>query len=110
MNLPKPSHYLYDSLIHEIEKGLVKIPQFQRDFVWDKEKAAGLIDSVLKGYPIGTFILWKTKERLRSVRNLGGIILPETPKGDFVLYILDGQQRMTSLFTVFKGLTIERDG
>nr|WP_256986724.1 DUF262 domain-containing protein [Pseudomonas aeruginosa] len=54
---------------------------FQREFVWDKEQSAKLIDSILKGYPIGTFIFWKTKETLRSVKDIGNHKLPETPKG-----------------------------
>ena len=88
----------------------MKVPQFQRDFVWSKDKSARLLDSLLKGFPIGTFILWKTDEELRSIRNLGGVDLPPTPKGDSVQYVLDGQQRLTSLFATLKGLTVERTG
>ena len=66
----------YTTLLNEIETGQIKIPQFQRQFVWDIASSAKLIDSVLKGYPIGTFIYWRTNERLRSVKNIGNIILP----------------------------------
>jgi hypothetical protein len=110
MNLPEPYPLPFSTLIDEIGKGIIKIPQFQRDFVWERERARKLIDSIVKGYPIGTFIIWKTKERLRSIRNIGGVALPEPPGGDFVQYVLDGQQRMTSIFTVLKGLTIKREG
>lgn len=109
MNLPEPKSTTFPSLMADIEKGITKIPQFQRDFVWGKEKSAALLDSIVKGYPIGTFILWKTKEELRSVRNIGGLSLPETPQGDYTEYVLDGQQRLTSLFAALKGLTIERE-
>jgi len=109
MNLPEPQSVTFSSLFAEIENGTIKIPQFQRDFVWSKARSAKLLDSIVKGYPIGTFILWKTNERLRSIRNLGGMPLPETPKGDAVKYVLDGQQRLTSLFVTLKGLTIERE-
>jgi uncharacterized protein with ParB-like and HNH nuclease domain len=108
MNLPEPQILPYSTLMSEIEKGVVKIPQFQRDFIWSKRKACKLMDSIVKGYPIGTFIFWKTKERLRSIRNIGGIELPEPPDGDFIQYVLDGQQRLTSLFTILKGLKITR--
>ncbi|TVP12303.1 hypothetical protein AYI87_14835 [Shewanella sp. KCT] len=108
MHLPEPKNIPYKALLADIEKGLIKIPQFQRDYVWSKERAAGLIDSILKGYPIGTFITWKTKEQLRVVKDLGGVELPPVPKGDFAEYVLDGQQRMTSLFCALKGVTIER--
>jgi hypothetical protein len=109
MNLPEPQSVTFTALFAEIEKGTIKIPQFQRDFVWTKARSAKLLDSIVKGYPIGTFILWKTHERLRSIRNLGGVTLPETPKGDAVEYVLDGQQRLTSLFVTLKGLMIERE-
>ena len=109
MNLPEPQSVTFASLFAEIENGTIKIPQFQRDFVWSKAKSAKLIDSIVKGYPIGTFILWKTSERLRSIRNLGGVALPETPKGDAVKYVLDGQQRLTSLFVALKGLKVARE-
>ena len=86
----------YTDLISDIETGQVKIPQFQRKFVWGIKASAKLLDSVIKGYPIGTFIYWRTDERLRAVRNLGNIELPEPTDGEYVNFVLDGQQRLTS--------------
>ncbi|HSU68500.1 MAG TPA: DUF262 domain-containing protein, partial [Tepidisphaeraceae bacterium] len=80
MQQPEPQSLPYNVLLHEIEKGLLKVPQFQREFVWSREKSAALIDSILRGYPIGTFILWKTKESLRAIRNIGNAKLPTTPE------------------------------
>lgn len=110
LRLPTPSHARYTNLLSDIEKGEIKIPQFQRDFVWSVQKSAALLDSVIKGYPIGTFIFWSTKDRLRSVRDLGNIKLPDPKEGEIVSFILDGQQRITSLFATLKGLTIVRSG
>ena len=110
MLLPEPKNIAYKALISDIEKGLIKIPQFQREFVWSVDKSAALIDSIIKGYPIGTFITWKTKERLRVVRNLGNVALPDVPDGDFAEYVLDGQQRMTSLYCALNGVEVEREG
>jgi hypothetical protein len=107
---PQPQSKKYEVLFSGIDSGQIKIPRFQREFVWGKEQTAKLIDSIIKGYPIGTFILWKTREELRSVRNIGNINLPEAPKGDAVQYILDGQQRITSLYAVRKGIRITREG
>lgn len=109
MYQPTPGTMQYNEFIHDIKKGLIKIPQFQREFVWSKKQSAGLLDSIFKGYPIGTFIFWKTRERLRSVRNIGNVVLPPTPDGDFVYYVLDGQQRMTSLYVSIKGVIIETE-
>ncbi|MBI4339123.1 MAG: DUF262 domain-containing protein [Chloroflexi bacterium] len=110
MQQPQPLAQPFGTLIHQIETGAIKIPQFQRAFVWDLKKSTKLLDSLLKGYPIGTFIFWRTKDELRSIRNLGGIELPPTPKGDYIHYVLDGQQRLTTLFVTVKGLKIERGG
>ncbi|MDD3503020.1 MAG: DUF262 domain-containing protein [Eubacteriales bacterium] len=109
MYQPEPHSFKFTALLNDIEQGLIKIPQFQRDFVWSKEQSSKLMDSIIKGYPIGTFILWKTKERLRSIRNIGGASLPDTPEGDFIQYVLDGQQRMTSLYASLKGVIIKRE-
>lgn len=100
----------FTTIIGDIERGRTKIPQFQRDFVWHKQKSAKLLDSIVKGYPIGTFILWNTRESLRSIKEIGGASLPPTPSGDYTQYVLDGQQRMTSLFASLKGLKVLRDG
>lgn len=107
---PENANKKYEVLFLEIDSGQIKLPMFQREFVWDKVQSAKLIDSILKGYPIGTFIFWKTKEALRSVKDIGNHSLPETPKGDYAQYILDGQQRITSLYAIRKGLRISKDG
>ena len=104
-----PGHISYAALTQNIINGFIKIPQFQRDFVWSIDDSAKLIDSIIKGYPIGTFIIWKTKERLRSVKSIGGIDFPDTPAGDMVKYVLDGQQRITSIFAALNGVSIIRD-
>jgi len=109
LNQPEPQGLTFSVLVNDIERGHIKIPQFQRDFVWSREKSAKLLDSILKGYPIGTFILWKTKESLRTVRNIGGASLPDTPAGDFTQHVLDGQQRLTSLYASIRGLRVQRD-
>lgn len=100
----------YEALFLEIDSGQIKLPMFQREFVWDKEQSAKLIDSILKGFPIGTFIFWKTRDELRSYKEVGNHKLPETPKGDYVQYILDGQQRVTSLYAIRKGIRLTKDG
>lgn len=104
-----PEPILYDKIKNDIENGLIKIPQFQRKFVWEKEKSAKLIDSILKSYPINSFIVWQTKENLRILRNIGNISFKATPEGHFVNYILDGQQRITSIYAALNGVKFIRD-
>lgn len=107
---PKNRPEKYSDLFSLIDTGQMKIPQFQREFVWGKDQTARLIDSLIKGFPIGTFILWRTKDELRYVRNIGNVELPDTPEGESTYFVLDGQQRITSLYAVRKGVRITRDG
>ena len=109
MQLPQPTHAKYSGLLNDIKRGQVKIPQFQRDFVWSIQKSAALIDSIVKGYPVGTFIFWVTKERLRHIRDIGSETLPPPKDGEMASYVLDGQQRITSLYATLKGLSVVRD-
>jgi hypothetical protein len=107
---PKPDSKKYSDLISEIQKGIIKIPKFQRDFVWSIDKTAKLLDSILKGYPIGTFILWQTDERINDIKNVGNLKIPPTPDGTKVQYVLDGQQRITSLYAAYLGAKIQKVG
>ena len=107
---PKPDSKNYNDLISEIQKGQIKIPKFQRDFVWSIEKTAQLLDSILKNYPIGTFILWETNERLNDIKNIGNLELPLVPDGNKIQYVLDGQQRITSLYAAYLGANIQKEG
>src|SRR5579864_5645020 len=100
----------YAHLFTDIDIGRIKVPMFQRDFVWTNEQTAKLIDSIIKGFPIGSFIFWQTREVLRHIRDIGNIRLPDIPKGESASYVLDGQQRITSLYAVRKGARITREG
>ncbi len=110
MRQPEPGYRGYDRLFAEIDSGRIKIPVFQREFVWTDVQTAALLDSIVKGFPIGTFILWKTREELRHIKDIGNVELPDIPKGDSAYYVLDGQQRITSLYAVRKGIRISKEG
>lgn len=107
---PKPDSKHYSELISDIQRGIIKIPKFQREFVWSIEKTAQLLDSILKGYPIGTFIFWQTAERMNEIKNIGNQDIPDTPEGTKVQYVLDGQQRITSLYAAYLGAQIQKSG
>ena len=96
-----PSSPRMASLIGDVDKGNIKIPVFQREFVWQDEQIMSLLDSIYQGFPVGSLLLWSTKERLKRERNVGGFKLPETPEDYPVQYVLDGQQRLTTLYGVF---------
>ena len=89
-------------LIERINGGDIRIPAFQRNYVWEPDQVAFLLDSIYKGYPIGTVFLWRTEQQLNYEKNLGRYTLPKPKKSYPVNYVLDGQQRITSLFSVFQ--------
>lgn len=96
-----PSSPRLASLLSDVERGNIKIPVFQRQYIWNDEQIISLLDSIYRGYPVGSLLLWSTKAKLTHERNVGGFKLPETPEDYPVNYILDGQQRLTTLYGVF---------
>lgn len=89
-------------LIEKVSSGQIQIPAFQRGFVWDAEKVADLVDSIYKGFPFGTLLFWRTKEELANEKRIGPFELIESEKDFPIDYVLDGQQRITSIFGVFQ--------
>jgi len=86
-------------LITGIKRGETKIPQFQRKFVWKDQQALELLDSIASNYPVGSLLLWRTKEKLRAERNIGEFRLPATDDMIPTDYVLDGQQRLTVIYS-----------
>ncbi len=89
-------------VIDRIITGEVRIPAFQRDWVWTPQQVSFLLDSIYKSFPVGMVFLWKTNTKLETEKDLGNYTLPEPRKEHPVYYVLDGQQRLTSLFSVFQ--------
>lgn len=94
--------YTIRQLIEQIHRGQIRIPAFQRGFVWDPDHVAYLMDSIYKGFPFGSLLFWRTREQLKADKKLGPFVLRE-PEADYPIdYVLDGQQRVTSLFGTFQ--------
>lgn len=90
---------LMSTLIAGINKGEIKVPKFQRDFVWKDDQAIDLLDSLANNYPVGSLLLWKTKDKLRAERKIGEFSLPSTDDMEPTDYVLDGQQRLTVIYS-----------
>jgi len=86
------------SLIEDIDRGKIGLPELQRPFVWPNVNVRDLFDSLYRGYPAGFLLFWKTgaENGLRSIGTDAKQAVPE-------LAIVDGQQRLTSLYAVVKG-------
>jgi hypothetical protein len=93
----KPDDIYLEDLLEDIAKGVYKIPKFQREFVWKSSQMIELFDSILKGYPIGSLLFWKT-EGYKTKNEIGPYIIEQ--KSNEIRYVLDGFQRISTLFGV----------
>lgn len=86
-------------LIGQLRDGRLRVPKFQRPFVWNHEKVRRLLDSILRGYPIGSVFVWETVNRYDNLDHVGPVAVEidhphePTPVG----YLLDGHQRLSTL-------------
>lgn len=98
--LKNPTVERLDVLLGQLKTGELQIPPFQREFVWSTEQRLHLLDSVAKGIPSGSLMLWRTKRQLPKRGPLGPFDIDGGARSEDSLktYLLDGQQRMTSLF------------
>lgn len=103
----KPVDFGIQTYLGNIQAGSYQIPTFQRDVVWERGNVKLLWDSVYKFYPLGSILVWRTPLPLHSHRCIGGHVLTEPLNAAEYRYILDGQQRTTSLYTSIYGGTIE---
>jgi len=86
-------------LLHYIEIGDIGLPDIQRPFVWSSAKVRDLFDSMYRGFPVGYLLFWANAS-VGSTRHIGfGDKAHKAP----TLLIVDGQQRLTSLYAVFRG-------
>ena len=92
---PSPSVDRIDDLARRILKGDILLPKFQRDLVWKPKKILELLDSVSKGFPIGSVLLRRTSNQLTSNRSIADLDIALPSAGYPVNYLLDGQQRLS---------------
>lgn len=106
----KPTDKGITTYLDELRGKNYQIPTFQREVVWDKENVKKLWDSIYKFYPLGSILVWKTGIKLQSHRKIGGHLITEDLARSEYQYILDGQQRTTSLLTSLYGGKVQRHG
>ncbi|MGW0196923.1 DUF262 domain-containing protein [Nonomuraea sp. NPDC003201] len=94
----RPDVNLLETYLDEVHKGQLRVPKFQRPFVWRPEQMLDLFDSIERGYPIGSLLLWQTDIELESLGEVGGLSIPNAP-GRSTIFILDGHQRLSTLYS-----------
>ncbi len=85
------------TILSQIDLGSIALPAFQRGYVWNRDQVRKLMQSLYRRHPVGSLLVWVTKTEQASVRGDG----PLSP--GFVDLLLDGQQRITSLYGIIKG-------
>lgn len=100
----KDVKYNLQGLINDIDMGTIGLPDIQRPFVWADTKVRQLFDSLYKGYPVGYLLFWENAN-INGVKSIG----TERKQKAAQLLIVDGQQRLTSLYAVIKGQEVIRE-
>jgi len=100
----KEVNYNLTTLIQQIDLGVIGLPDIQRPFVWKDTKVRDLFDSMYKGYPVGYFLFW-ANANIEGTKGIGTASKQKHP----TLLIVDGQQRLTSLYAVVKGQEVIRE-
>lgn len=100
----KEVSYNLATLIQQIDMGIIGLPDIQRPFVWADTKVRDLFDSMYKGYPVGYFLFW-ANANVEHTKGIGTSAKQKHPN----LLIVDGQQRLTSLYAVIKAQEIIRE-
>ena len=91
-----PEVVFLGKLVERIATGKIRVPRFQRAFVWKQTDLHALLDSVLRGFPIGSILVWDTEETIATTGRVGPVEVDPRPAG-LVGYLLDGQQRVSTL-------------
>ncbi|MGH3851591.1 MAG: DUF262 domain-containing protein, partial [Pseudonocardiaceae bacterium] len=92
---PGATTFGLDDLVELAWSGHIRVPHFQRDFRWTRQDVIRLFDSVVKRYPVGSLLLWRRPAPAQRL-TLGALQI-DAPQVDQALWVVDGQQRVTSL-------------
>ena len=85
------------TILDHIDSGYMALPEFQRGYVWNREQVRGLFHSLYQRHPVGGLLVWATESKDAAHRGDGSLA------AGIVKLLLDGQQRMTSLYGVIRG-------
>lgn len=85
------------TILDQIDLGSMALPEFQRGYVWNREQVRGLMHSLYRKHPVGSLLVWLTKTENANARGDGGLA------PGVVKLLLDGQQRITSLYGIVRG-------
>jgi Protein of unknown function DUF262 len=98
---PQPSVLHLVTLFRQITSGEIRIPAFQREFVWKEKQMIELLESVAEGFPIGSVLLWAVDKKMLKIAPNDATSFPNVDERYPTSYVLDGMQRLSTLYGVF---------
>lgn len=99
----RPDVISLDILLNDVDEGRVRVPRFQRPYVWTPQMMRELFESVISGYPIGSLLFWTPRElTVETLDTMGPLKIPEAKPGSSVSLVLDGHQRLATLYGVLR--------
>jgi hypothetical protein len=99
----RPDVISLDILLNDVDEGRVRIPRFQRPYVWTSQMMRELFESVISGYPIGSLLFWTPRElKIDTMNTMGPLPIPEPKPGLPISLVLDGHQRLATLYGVLR--------
>src|SRR5690348_1129021 len=100
--LEQPVSVRIHTVLEDVRTGRLRVPHFQRDYVWDDDRQLALLDSIRRGYPIGSLLIWRTaKHDLAAKSVVGGGPVDVSAAPAVRNYLLDGHQRVGTLYRAF---------
>ena len=91
-------------LVDKVQRGELTLPEMQRRYIWPATRVRDLLDSLYRGYPSGTILVWETDEEIET--RVLAIKPTRAPTTSQRLLLLDGQQRITSLSAILSGESV----
>jgi len=98
---PSPEVVYLTALFRRIQQGSIRVPAFQRGFVWRDGQVIELLESIYYGYPIGSLLMWNVDQPLMRCADASKSYFPDLPLQHPTTFILDGLQRLSTLYAVF---------
>jgi hypothetical protein len=98
---PTPEVQHLPTLFRRVQQGEIRVPAFQRGFVWTEAQILQLLESVYRGFPIGSLLFWSVKEQLLRIERSAGSPFPDVEEKYPLKFLLDGLQRLSTLYGVF---------
>lgn len=107
---PAPEVQHLPTLLRRVVGGEIRVPAFQREYVWTEKQIIELLESIFKGYPIGSLLFWQPSSPSIAIKEDSAFPIPQSSDKRQSTYVLDGQQRLATIYNCFNLTNIDEPG